>query len=154
MKRVIKGVLWPLFLAIVLGFICGKYVFRVYRNNLYDELSSSKLYLLENGEYDSIDVMRQENNKNNYVYYEDNGKYKTVVGITYDYGNIDKIKSLFNDNLLVYEYYLPSDKLDSKQLEYDRALNNTNDLTEIKKTVDNILEMYHDSDSIRLIQMN
>ena len=154
MKKIIKGVFIPVLGAIVLGFIFGKYVFKTYKDSLYSELSSSRLYLVENGEYDNIDVMREENSTNNYVYYKDNDKYKSVVGITRKYDNIDKIKELYNDNLKIYEYYVPLDKVDSKQDEYDKELTNANNLKEVKEVVDNILELYKNDDSIRLIQVN
>lgn len=154
MKKIIKGVFIPVLGAIILGFIFGKYVFKTYKDSLYSELSSSRLYLVENGEYDNIDTMREENSTNNYVYYKDNDKYKSVVGITRKYDNIDKIKELYSDNLKIYEYYVPVDKLDSKQDEYDNILTNANNLKEVKEVVDNILELYKDNDSIRLIQVN
>ena len=154
MKKIIKGVFIPVLGAIVLGFIFGKYVFKTYKDNLYSELSSSRLYLVENGEYDNIDTMREENSTNNYVYYKDNNKYKSVVGITRKYDNIDKIRELYSDNLKIYEYYVPIDKVDSKQDEYDKELTNANNLKEVKEVVDNILELYKDDDSIRLIQVN
>ena len=154
MKKIIKGVFIPVLGAIILGFIFGKYVFKTYKDSLYSELSSSRLYLVENGEYDNIDTMREENSTNNYVYYKDNNKYKSVVGITRKYDNIDKIKELYSDNLKIYEYYVPVDKLDSKQDEYDNKLTNANNLKEVKEVVDNILELYKDDDSIRLIQVN
>ena len=154
MKKIIKGVFIPVLGAIILGFIFGKYVFKTYKDSLYSELSSSRLYLVENGEYDNIDTMREENSTNNYVYYKDNDKYKSVVGITRKYDNIDKIKELYSDNLKIYEYYVPVDKLDSKQDEYDKELTNANNLKEVKEVVDNILELYKDDDSIRLIQVN
>ena len=154
MKRIIKGVLVPVVMAIVVGFVGGKYVFNNYKNNLYTQLSSSRLYLIESGEYDSIDVMREDNSRNNYVYYKDNDKYKTVVEINNNYDNIDKIKKLYSDNLKVYEYYVPDDKLDKRQIEYDKQLISTNDIDEVKEVVDNILELYRNDDSIRLIQIS
>ena len=68
-------------MAIVIGFVFGKIIFRTYKSDLYETLQSSKLYLIENGEYESIDIMREENINNNYVYYKDGGKYKSVIGI-------------------------------------------------------------------------
>lgn len=153
-KKIIKGILGPVLLAIMIGFVLGRYAFKMYKNDLYHELSSSKLYLLENGEYNSIDEMREKNNKNNYVYYKDNDKYKTVVGITNNYNNIDKIKRLYSDKLEVYEYYVSDDLLDRRQLEYDSELSKTDNLEEVKEVVDNILELYRDNDNIRLIQVN
>ena len=154
MKRILKGVFVPVVVAVIFGCIAGRYVFREYRTNLYNELSSSRLYLVENGEYDTIDMMREENNKNNYVYYKDNDKYKTVIGITKYFDNVDKIKKLYSDDLKVYEYYVSKDKVNKKQDEYDLKLKNTDDIKEVREVVDNILELYRNDDNIRLIAIN
>lgn len=151
MKKVIKGVFIPLVISIIFGFICGKLVYSVYGDDIENKLSSSKLYLVQNGEYLTYDNMREENNGNNYVYYKDDDGYKTVVGITKNEDNIDKIKSLYNDDLQVMEYYISTDLLNDKQREYDLMLSNTSDIYEVKKVVDNILNLYRENDTIRLV---
>lgn len=154
MKKLIKGIFVPVFIAIIFGYVSGKFVFRTYRDNLYNDLASSKLYLIENGEYDDLMEMREDNSSNNYVYYKDDNKYKSVVGITRKYNNINKIKSLYNDDLIVYEYYVPNDKLDSRQDEYDYELSKVSDTALVREVVDNILELYKNSDDLKLIQVN
>ena len=109
MKKIIMGVGGPLLIAILIGFILGKYAYRVYKNNLYDTLRSSRLYLVEKGTYDDIDAMRKDNSGTNYVYYRDSDKYKMVVGITKDYDNVKKIKSLYDGKLSVMEYYVANE---------------------------------------------
>lgn len=152
--KIVKGIIIPVIVAIILGFVLGKYVFKMYRNNLYSELTSSKLYLLENGEYDDIDTMREENNVNNYIYYKDNNKYKTIVGITKNYNNINIIKKLYSDNLKVHEYYVSNDLVNNRQDEYDNNLMHAKDINEVKEVVDSILKLYKDDDNIKLIQIN
>ena len=154
MKKIFKSVFVPVFIAIVIGYISGNYVCNYYKDNLYNTLTSSRLYLVENGEYDSIDDMREDNSDNNYVYYKDDNKYKSVVGITRDYDNISKIKSLYSDNLSVLEYYVSNDILDSKQDEYEKKLNNADTLNDVKEAVDNILNLYRSDENIRLIAIN
>ena len=151
MKKVISGLVVPLVVSILFGFICGKLVYQVYNDDLENKLSSSKLYLIENGEYLTYDSMREENSANSYVYYKDNEGYKTVVGITRDVNNIDKIKSLYNDTMRVSEYYVNNDLLDDKQKEYDLMLNSINDSNEVREVVDNILNLYREDDTIRLV---
>ena len=146
--------MFPIFIAVLFGFIGGRFVYKTYKDNLYDSLRSSRLYLVENGTYDSIDNMREENSTNNYIYYKDNNKYKTVVGITNNYDNIAKIKSLYSDNLAVEEYYIETNSVDTRQLEYEKILSSTNDLKEVKEAVDNILNLYRSDDTIRLIAIN
>ena len=138
MKKIIRSVFVPVFIAIILGYIGGRFVYTTYKDNLYDTLRSSRLYLVENGEYDNILDMREENSGNSYVYYKDDNKYKSVVGITKDYDNIGKIKSLY----------------DSKQDEYEKKLNSASDILEVKEAVDNILNLYRSDESIKLISIN
>ena len=95
--------------------------------------------------------MREENSGNNYVYYKDDDGYKTVVGITKNEDNINKIKSLYSDTVRVEEYYISNDMLNDKQDEYDLLLSNTDDLYEVREVVDNILNLYREEDTIRLI---
>lgn len=141
----------PLIVSIIFGFICGKLVYSVYGDDIENKLSSSKLYLVQNGEYLTYDNMREENSGNNYVYYKDEDGYKTVVGITKNEKNIDKIKSLYNDDLQVQEYYISTELFNDKQNEYDLMLSNTDDMHEVKKVVDNILNLYREDDTIKLI---
>lgn len=151
MKKIIKGVFVPLVVSMVFGFISAKLVYNVYNEDIENKLSSSKLYLVENGEYLTYDNMREENSGNNYVYYKDEDGYKTVVGITRDESNIEKIRSLYSGNLDVEEYYIATDLLNDKQNEYDLQLNNTDDVYEVREVVDNILNLYREDETIKLI---
>lgn len=148
------GVGWPLLIAILIGFILGKYAYRVYKNNLYDTLRSSRLYLVEKGTYDDIDAMRKDNSGTNYVYYRDSDKYKMVVGITKDYDNVKKIKSLYDGKLSVMEYYVANEIINDKQDEYEKALEEAHDYQDVREAVDNILELYRNDEKIRLIAID
>ena len=154
MKKIINSVLVPILLAILFGITLGRYTYKTYKDNLYHNLKSSKLYLLENGEYNNINNMKEENNTNNYVYYKDKDKYKTIIGITNNKDNIDKIKKLYNDNVLVEEYYIETQNINQKQLEYEKVLSKTDDIKEIKEATNNILNLYKTDDSIKLISIN
>ena len=154
MKKIIRSIFVPVLVAVFLGYISGKYIYKTYKDNLYDTLTSSRLYLVLNGEYDTFDDMRENNSGNNYVYYKDDDKYKSVVGITNDYDNIEKIKELYDDNLSVLEYYVANDIVNSKQNEYEKVLSETNDIKEVKEAVNNILNLYRSDDKVRLISIN
>lgn len=153
MKKILKGIFIPVIVSILFGFVCGKFVYKTYRDSIYGKMNSSRLYLIENGNYDSYDNMREENSGNNYIYYKDDNGYKTVVGITRNYDNIDKISSLYSDNLKVLEYYLPQEMMSEKQDEYDNMLLEMDDLHDVREVVDNILNLYREDDSIRLISI-
>lgn len=154
MRKKVLGIIIPVIISIIFGYVCGKFVYKTYRDNLYDNLKSKRLYLVQKGKYDSYDEMREDNNGNNYVYYKDEEGYKTVVGITMNYDNVDKIKKLYSDKLEVSEYYVSNDFFNNKQNEYDDELMNTNDIYEVKEVVDNILNLYRSDDSIKLISIN
>ena len=154
MKNILKTIVVPLFLASVIGLILGLNFYKTYKNNLDNDLRSSKLYLLENGEYDSIESMRENNFFNNYVYYKSNNKYKTIIGITNNYANIAKIKSIYNNQIKVTEYYIAKDNLDNKQYEYDKLLSKTSNQDEIKTYVADILKLYQNDNSLKLIALN
>lgn len=154
MRKKVLGIIIPVIISIIFGYVCGKFVYKSYRDNLYDNLKSKRLYLVQKGKYDSYDEMREDNNGNNYVYYQDEDGYKTVVGITMYYDNVDKIKKLYSDKLEVSEYYVSNDFFNNKQNEYDDELMNTNDIYEVKEVVDNILNLYRSDDSIKLISIN
>ena len=151
MKKILKSYLIPLIISVLFGFISAKLVYGVYNDDVEKKLSSSKLYLIENGKYLTYDNMREENNGNNYIYYKDDDGYKTVVGITRDYDNIDKIRSLYSHSVKIEEYYISTELLNDKQNEYDGQLSKTNDLHEIKEVVDNILNLYREEDTIKLV---
>lgn len=151
MKNIIKGLIFPLGVSVFFGFICGKLVYGVYNDDIENRLGSSKLYLVLNGEYLTYDLMREENNGNNYIYYKDDDGYKSVVGITNDKDNIDKIKQLYSDTVSVEEYYISSDLFNEKQLEYDDKLKNTDDIYEVRDVVDNILNLYREDETIKLV---
>ena len=154
MRKKVLGIIIPVIISTIFGYVCGKFVYKTYRDNLYDNLKSKRLYLVQKGKYDSYDEMREDNNGNNYVYYQDEDGYKTVVGITMYYDNVDKIKKLYSDKLEVSEYYVSNDFFNNKQNEYDDELMNTNDIYEVKEVVDNILNLYRSDDSIKLISIN
>jgi len=154
MKKVIKGIFVPLVVSMLFGFVCGKLVYSVYDEEVESKLSSSRIYLVQNGKYTTYDSMREENSGNNYVYYMDEEGYKTVVGITRDEANVEKIKKLYSDSVSVEEYYVSSELLNDKQNEYDLMLSNTDDVYEVRKVVDNILSLYRKDDTIRLVLVN
>lgn len=149
MKK-IKRCLGPLGLAIFCGIIFGRSAFGVYRDNLFQMLNSSKLYLLLDREYDSLDLLREDTYDGDLLYYNDSGKYERVIGITNRYENVSKIKKLYNDQVMVMEYYI-SDKISEKQREYDDLLIMSENDDEIRVIVKKILELYREDDSVKLI---
>ena len=83
----------------------------------------------------------------------DDDGYKTVVGITKNIDNVEKIKDLYNDQVKVSEYYINNMEYSSKQDDYDIELMNASDIYQVREVIDNILDLYRSDDSIRLVSI-
>lgn len=147
-----KKVVIPVFISILCGGICGKIVY-----NIYDEndtfLTNSTMYLLQAGAYSSYDNMRANTMGNNYVYYEDDGLYKAIIGITSSYDNIEKIKNAYNGEVIVNEYYLNDIELSNKISKLDKELSKEEDSNNIKEIINSMLALYKE-ENINLTKVN
>ena len=125
MKNIIKKVFTPIIMGVILGSICGKIAYKIYSDDLENKFSTKKVYILEYGTYNNFDNMKEDNNQNNYIYYIDNNQYKSIVGITKNENNIEKIKKLYNTDLKVKEFYIEEKEINEKQDEFDQKLSNS-----------------------------
>lgn len=153
MKNILKRVFTPIVISIILGCICGKLVYKIYKEEIESKFSSDKIYLLQSGAYSSYESMREDNTRDNYLYYIDNNMYKTVIGITKKYENVDKIKNIYPNDLVVKEYYVSNDKINLKQDEYDEMLFLENDESKEWDIINNIINLYKNNDNMRLIEI-
>lgn len=141
--RNIKKMLFSLLLAVFCGACCGRVVYSIYDKELVDDVGGNKLYLVQSGAYSSYDNMVSKTNVSNYVYFEDSdGLYKSIVGITGDSGNIEKIKNTYGGDVLVVEYYSNDRELNDRIREYDLQMKATGDGNEVKGLVDEMLALY------------
>lgn len=151
-KNQVKKVVIPVFISIICGAMCGKIVY-----NIYDEndtfLANNTMYLLQAGAYSSYDNMRANTMGNNYVYYEDDGLYKAIIGITSSYDNIEKIKNAYNGEVIVNEYYLKDVELSNKISKLDKELSKEEDINNIKEIINSMLALYKEGD-INLTKVN
>lgn len=141
----------PFVVSVLFGFACGKFVYGIYRDDIGNKFNSSLIYLLEGKTYLTYDGMRKENNNGNYVYYVDDSGYKTVFGITKNVDNVEKINNLYNNDLNVLKYYVSNEKISNKQDEYDDLLLDSEDEDNIRSVLNNILNMYKEDDTVRLV---
>ena len=151
MKKIFKGIFAPLILSVLCGFVCGKFVYGIYKDDIGNKFNSSLVYLLEGKTYLTYDGMRSENRDGNYVNYVDDFGYKTLFGITKNIDNVEKIKSLYDRDLDVLEYYVSNEKISNKQDEYDVMLNDSVGEDNIRVVVNDILNMYKEDDTVRLV---
>lgn len=148
----IKKVLISIILSIILGYLCGITIYKIYENDTLNTINSNKVYLLQSGAYSSIDNMKMITKQLNYVYFNDEGMYKTIVAITKNKDNIKKIKNAYNIDMVINEYYLENDDLINKINEYDKELAGTSDKEEVVKIVNNMLINYKEENNIKLVK--
>ena len=154
MKIKIQKIVFPLFLSVLSGFICGRLVYSIYNDKENQILSSNIIYLLEDGSFENYDTMKASSISTNYVFYEDNGKYNTVVAMTKNKDNISKIEKAYNKELKVTEYLLNNNEINAKIEEYDNNLVKTEDPEEIKKIVVEMIEIYKDREDIKMAKIS
>lgn len=153
-KRIRKGLL-PIFLAVICGGICGKLVCDIYIDTASSKLENNKIYLVQAGAYSTYDNMVSNTNVGNYIYYEDeDGLYKAIIGITENYDNIEKIRSTYQGEVIISEYYSLDKELNQKIIEYDDRISKLEDKDEIKKIVLEMLSLYKDKEENTLIKID
>ena len=144
-KKLFKVVI-PIFLSVLCGSVCGRLVFSSYDKEIISKLDNKKIYLIQAGEYSDYDNMVSNTLLSNYIYYEDDGMYKSIIGVTLDYDNINKIKSVYGGEVIVVEYYSMDQVLNNKINDYDKKIEEATDNNEIKKIVFEMLELYKDNE--------
>lgn len=152
-SKIKRGII-PIFLAIICGSICGKLVCSIYVDSASKSLNDTKIYLIQAGAYSTYDSMVSNTSVNNYVYYEDDGLYKAIIGITENKNNIDKIKSTYEGEVIVSEYYSLDNKLNEEIEKYDKKIEKLEDSNEIKNIVIEMLGIYKDNDNNTLVYIN
>jgi hypothetical protein len=154
MKKYLKKVMGSIILSIICGSICGRLVYEIYDTDLKKEISGKKIYLIQSGAYSTYDNMVDSTLVNNYVYYEDEGMYKVIVGVTEDKDNVDKIKNAYGDEVIVSEYYSKDTKLNEKINEYDKKISTISEKEDIQKMVLEMLKLYKDNDNSTLVKIS
>ena len=148
MLKKIKKVVTPIFLSVLCGAICGKLIYQIYDKKLETDIIGEKVYLIQAGAYQSYDSMVHNTSISNYIYYKDqDGLFKSIIGLTENKENIEKIKSTYQDEVLVSEYYSKDKSLNNKIKEYDKKMISTTNQEELKKIVLEMLTLYKDNDT-------
>ena len=154
MKEKIKKIVTPIFLSVLCGLICGRVIFSIYEDKGSSVLDSNVIYLLEDSSYDDYDSMKASTISSDYVYYEEDGKYKAVVAMTKNKDNIDKIKSVYDNELTVSEYLLNDDDINNKLEEYDIKLENTDSDDEIKSIIIEMINIYKGEEDGKMVKIS
>ena len=149
-KKMIKKVVLPLFISVLMGGICGHLVYEIYIDNNDVAFSSNIVYVLQTGAYSDYNNMRANSLSNDYIYYEDDGMFKTIIGITQDKDNIDKIKNAYGDDIVVGKYLISDYALYKKIKEFDDRIKKEDDSKRINSLVIAMLKIYQEKKNIEL----
>ena len=144
----------PLILAVICGAVSGRLVYSIYLNNNDFSSLDDIIYLIQVGAYSSYDNMKANTLSNNYVYYEDDGLYKAIIGMTKNKNNIDKITATYSGDTLITEYYSDDKDLNEKIDSYDERINNTSTTDEVKSIILEMLRYYKEDDDLKLIKVD
>lgn len=154
LKKFLSKVIVPITISIICGFISGKFIYNLYMENNDSLLKNNTIYLIESADYQTYDTMRENSQTNNYIYYQEKGTYKTVVGITKNQDNIKKISQVYDEDLKVSKYYLNDTNLNEKITNNDNLLSEANSNEEIKSIINETLSLYKENNNVKLTKIN
>ncbi len=154
LKKFLNKIVVPIIISILCGYMSGKFIYNLYMENNDSILKNNTVYLIESADYQTYDNMRLFSQNNNYIYYQDNGKYKTVVGITKNQDNIKKISQVYEEDLKVSKYYLNDTNLNNEITNNDDLLLEANTREEIKSIINETLSLYKENNNVKLTKIN
>lgn len=150
-KIKLRNVFIPIFLSVIIGSICGKVIYNIYETD--SVINDNLVYLIQSGAYSTYDNMRA-NTMGSYVYYESDGLYKTIIGITKDKDNVNKIKDAYGKEVVVNSYYTNQNDFINKIDEYDDKLKKASSNEEVQEIVLELLDLYKDSKNIEISKVS
>lgn len=154
MKKRIKKVVIPIFISVFCGFLCGRLMYSIYEDKGKNVLDYRHVYLLLCNTYNDYESMKASSLSNNYIYYRDEDGYNTVIALTKNRDNIDKIKKVYGGELVVMEYLLDDDDVNEKISEYDKELELVNEEDDIKDVIDKMIGVYKDKEDVKMIKIS
>ena len=152
MKSLLKKICMPLILSVICGFVCGRVVFSIYEDKSI--IDSNIIYLLKDDSYSDYDTMKASYLSEEYTYFEEDGTFNTIVALTKDKDNIDKIEEVYGSDLTVLKYLLNDKELISVLDEYDNKIKNTTDKEEIKEIISSMNNIYKERDNIKMVKIS
>lgn len=138
MKKYITSILT----ATVIGYLLAYFMFKQYDydSNIQTVFTNgTKVYLIQQGVYSSLDSMKENMiSFNYYIYTYDDNKYYTYIAITKNLENLEKLKGYYKS--LGYSIYVK--EIDINISEYINVLEQYDNLlatTDSKETIDAIM---------------
>lgn len=152
MKSLFKKICMPLILSVICGFICGRVVFSIYKDKSI--IDSNIIYLLKDDSYSDYDTMKASYLSEEYTYFEEDGTFNTIVALTKDKDNINKIEEIYGSDLTVLKYLLNDKELISMLEECDNKIKNTTDKEEIKEIISSMNNIYKEREDIKMVKIS
>ena len=147
-------VIVPFLLAVVVGFLLGKFMFNQYDSkvNLKSVFNDNgeDVYFIQHGVYSSKESMEKNVIKlNSYIYEEKENKYYVYIGITKLSQNAQKLKDFFENK--GYSIYIKQIKITNNSflealVSYDDLLSKTVDNKAIMEVCNQVLAKYKELD--------
>lgn len=148
--RLFRKLVLPVFVSIVMGCLCGHVIYNIYTDNKTIVFSNNIVYLLQTGVYSDYNNMRVNSVSNDYVYYEEDGFFKTIIGITTNKDNVNKIKKAYGKDIVVNKYLINNLDLYNKIKSFDDKISKESDNKKINDLVISMLNIYKDNLNIEL----
>jgi CHASE3 domain sensor protein len=138
-----KKILVPLFSAIVIGFVLGKYFFSQYEEKIDSVFQSDeKIYVLQQGVYSTMENVKKYTTKaGNYIVEEDGKYFRVYVAITSNKNNLSRLREYFiskGNDIYVRELQTNNSVFLELLKQYDMLLESgsgDNELIQIEKQV-------------------
>lgn len=141
-----KSFIFPLILAIFLGFLCSKIVYAVYNPEIKESYNS---YFVQSGVYSNEKVLNEEIKKlEAYTLMEEDNKTYVYVGITTSMENANKIKETYKN--MGINTYIKKKKINSIEFlrnleQYDILVNSVSKQEDLISILNVILSTYEES---------
>lgn len=139
----------PIIISILLGGLCGKFVFSQYqmKEEVFNE--NNTVYFLQQGVYSTESSLDQNTEQlNSKVTVLEDGKYYVYIGITKDLENAQKVKEMFEEKgYQIYQKELPVSNYEfiNNLEQYDILLKSAKKEEEIQSVMDVILASYEET---------
>ena len=133
----------PIFIIILLSFLCADFVYQKYQENY---ISGGNIYFLQQGVYTNLDSIK--NIAASYITVERDQKFYTYLGMTMDLDIALKIKEFYEKKNI--PVYIKQDVINNPEFlselgQYDILLQNSESEEEISNVLETILSTYEET---------
>jgi len=141
-----KSFVFPLFLAIFLGFLSARIVYAIYNPSIDSDYNS---YFVQAGVYSNEKILNEELKKiDAYILSKEDGKTYVYVGITTNIDNANKIKEVYKNKGI--DTYIKKKKIKSIEFlsnleQYDILVDSVSKEEDLISILNVILSTYEES---------